>query len=104
MSHASFALSQNFISHSNFHWIVGFNVRISGQDVGRGTFSQRHAMFVDQETDDVYIPFNHMYPQQKAFFEVNFYCCFVRFDIEILQTVSSQLVASECCSCELHRS
>ena len=26
----------------------GFNVRISGQDVGRGTFSQRHAMLVDQ--------------------------------------------------------
>ena len=28
----------------------GYNVRISGQDVGRGTFSQRHVMLVDQET------------------------------------------------------
>lgn len=28
----------------------GYNVRISGQDVGRGTFSQRHAMLVDQST------------------------------------------------------
>ena len=26
----------------------GFNVRVSGQDVGRATFSHRHAMLVDQ--------------------------------------------------------
>lgn len=31
----------------------GYNVRISGQDVGRGTFSQRHAMFVDQSTEGI---------------------------------------------------
>lgn len=31
----------------------GYNVRISGQDVGRGTFSQRHAMLVDQSTGGV---------------------------------------------------
>ncbi|XP_076441946.1 2-oxoadipate dehydrogenase complex component E1-like [Babylonia areolata] len=48
----------------------GVNVRISGQDVGRGTFSQRHAMLVDQETDDVHIPLNHMAPQQQGFLEV----------------------------------
>lgn len=28
----------------------GYNVRISGQDIGRGTFSHRHAMLVDQST------------------------------------------------------
>ncbi|KAJ1902514.1 hypothetical protein LPJ81_003570, partial [Coemansia sp. IMI 209127] len=38
----------------------GYNVRLCGQDVGRGTFSQRHAMFVCQETEHVYIPLNHM--------------------------------------------
>nr|XP_023664650.1 probable 2-oxoglutarate dehydrogenase E1 component DHKTD1, mitochondrial [Paramormyrops kingsleyae] len=48
----------------------GFNIRISGQDVGRGTFSQRHAMVVCQETNDMYIPLNHITPEQKAFLEV----------------------------------
>lgn len=38
----------------------GHNVRISGEDVGRGTFSQRHAMLVDQQTNDMYIPLNDM--------------------------------------------
>lgn len=28
----------------------GYNVRLSGQDVGRGTFSQRHIMLIDQST------------------------------------------------------
>lgn len=37
----------------------GYNVRISGQDVGRGTFSQRHAMFIDQSTEG--IPKIHIY-------------------------------------------
>ncbi|EPQ50911.1 2-oxoglutarate dehydrogenase, E1 component [Gloeophyllum trabeum ATCC 11539] len=36
----------------------GCDVRISGQDVGRGTFSQRHAMLVDQESEKVVIPLN----------------------------------------------
>ncbi|KAJ2158561.1 hypothetical protein GGF46_003680 [Coemansia sp. RSA 552] len=38
----------------------GFNVRLSGQDVGRGTFSQRHAMFVCQDSERVYVPLNHI--------------------------------------------
>jgi 2-oxoglutarate dehydrogenase E1 component len=31
-------------------------VRLSGQDSGRGTFSQRHSVWVDQQTGDKYIP------------------------------------------------
>ncbi|MEO6581645.1 MAG: 2-oxoglutarate dehydrogenase E1 component, partial [Sphingomicrobium sp.] len=31
-------------------------VRLSGQDSGRGTFSQRHAVWVDQQTGEKYIP------------------------------------------------
>ncbi|MEO6432439.1 MAG: 2-oxoglutarate dehydrogenase E1 component [Sphingomicrobium sp.] len=34
----------------------GFSVRLSGQDSGRGTFSQRHAVWVDQKTGEKYIP------------------------------------------------
>jgi 2-oxoglutarate dehydrogenase E1 component len=34
----------------------GFSVRLSGQDSGRGTFSQRHAMWIDQQTERKYIP------------------------------------------------
>lgn len=48
----------------------GFNIRISGQDVGRGTFSQRHAMVVCQDTNDMYIPLNHISSQQTGFLEV----------------------------------
>ncbi|XP_016322301.1 probable 2-oxoglutarate dehydrogenase E1 component DHKTD1, mitochondrial [Sinocyclocheilus anshuiensis] len=48
----------------------GFNIRISGQDVGRGTFSQRHAMVVCQETNDMYIPLNHINSIQKGHLEV----------------------------------
>lgn len=38
----------------------GYNVRISGEDIGRGTFSQRHAMFVDQNTNEIFIPLNEL--------------------------------------------
>jgi hypothetical protein len=95
-SHASFALNQNVVLRLNFNCVAGFSVRISGQDVGRGTFSQRHAMFVDQETDDIYIPFNHMYPQQKAFFEVNICgCCFFLAWKFILSTALQNVFWSE---------
>jgi 2-oxoglutarate dehydrogenase E1 component len=34
----------------------GNGIRLSGQDSGRGTFSQRHAVWVDQQTGQKYIP------------------------------------------------
>ncbi|XP_059479567.1 probable 2-oxoglutarate dehydrogenase E1 component DHKTD1 homolog, mitochondrial [Neocloeon triangulifer] len=48
----------------------GYDVRICGQDVGRGTFAQRHAMLIDQETNDTYIPLNDLSPEQKGHLEV----------------------------------
>jgi len=50
--------------------LQGFNVRISGQDVGRGTFSQRHGMLVDQETDRIHIPLNSLVEDQSRRFEI----------------------------------
>lgn len=44
----------------------GFSVRLSGQDSGRGTFSQRHAVLRDQETGAAYIPMNHLSPDQAS--------------------------------------
>ena len=35
-------------------------VRLSGQDSGRGTFSQRHAVWVDQKSGEKYIPLCHV--------------------------------------------
>jgi 2-oxoglutarate dehydrogenase E1 component len=45
----------------------GTHVRMSGQDSGRGTFSQRHAVLVDQETEQRYVPINHVSPGQAPF-------------------------------------
>jgi 2-oxoglutarate dehydrogenase E1 component len=45
----------------------GFLVRLSGQDSGRGTFSQRHAILYDQETEERYIPLSHLDPEQAPF-------------------------------------
>jgi 2-oxoglutarate dehydrogenase E1 component len=36
--------------------LEGYGVRLSGQDSGRGTFSQRHAVWVDQKTERKYVP------------------------------------------------
>ena len=38
----------------------GHNIRLSGQDSGRGTFSQRHAVWVDQESGEKFIPLTHV--------------------------------------------
>ncbi len=45
----------------------GFSVRLSGQDSGRGTFSQRHAILRNQENHDRYIPANNIEKDQMKF-------------------------------------
>ncbi|WP_010297284.1 2-oxoglutarate dehydrogenase E1 component [Candidatus Odyssella thessalonicensis] len=47
--------------------LEGKPVRLSGQDVGRGTFSHRHAVWVDQETEQKYIPLNNIGSAQALF-------------------------------------
>lgn len=48
----------------------GFGVRLSGQDSRRGTFSHRHAVFIDQETEKTYMPLRHL-DSANATFEVH---------------------------------
>jgi 2-oxoglutarate dehydrogenase E1 component len=45
----------------------GTHVRLSGQDSGRGTFSHRHAALVDQESEERYVPINHIREGQAPF-------------------------------------
>ena len=45
----------------------GHPVRLSGQDSGRGTFSQRHAVLIDQKDETRYVPLNHISEDQAAF-------------------------------------
>ncbi len=40
-------------------------VRLSGQDCRRGTFSQRHAVLIDQETQEAYTPLAHVCDRQE---------------------------------------
>jgi len=44
----------------------GHPVRLSGQDSNRGTFSQRHAALIDQETEARYVPLNHIRAGQET--------------------------------------
>ncbi len=46
--------------------VEGFPIRLSGEDVGRGTFSQRHAVVTDQLTEERYIPLQHLRPDQAS--------------------------------------
>ncbi|MBA4090528.1 2-oxoglutarate dehydrogenase E1 component [Sphingobium sp. 3R8] len=62
------AKAEMFKSGENFDWATGealafgsllsegYGVRLSGQDSGRGTFSQRHAVWTDQDSENKYIP------------------------------------------------
>ena len=45
----------------------GMRVRLSGQDSCRGTFSQRHAVFVDQESEERYTPLTNLSADQGPF-------------------------------------
>jgi 2-oxoglutarate dehydrogenase E1 component len=47
--------------------LEGTPVRLSGQDSARGTFSQRHAVWHDMNTQEPYIPLNNLHPGQPKF-------------------------------------
>ncbi len=45
----------------------GYPVRLSGQDATRGTFSQRHSGFINQENEDRYYPLNNIRAGQSHY-------------------------------------
>ncbi|MEO5699588.1 MAG: 2-oxoglutarate dehydrogenase E1 component [Casimicrobiaceae bacterium] len=49
----------------------GYGVRLSGEDIGRGTFSHRHAVLHDQNREKwdagTYVPLEHLKPDQPSF-------------------------------------
>ena len=49
----------------------GYGVRLTGEDVGRGTFSHRHAVLHDQNRESwdagTYVPLEHLKPDQPTF-------------------------------------
>jgi 2-oxoglutarate dehydrogenase E1 component len=46
-------------------------VRLSGQDVERGTFSSRHSVLIDQENEERYTPLNHIKEGQGRYEVIN---------------------------------
>jgi 2-oxoglutarate dehydrogenase E1 component len=73
------AKAQMFETGKGFDWATaealafgtlldeGVDVRLSGQDASRGTFSQRHSALVDQESEERYLPLNHIREGQGEF-------------------------------------
>jgi 2-oxoglutarate dehydrogenase E1 component len=51
--------------------LEGHRVRLSGQDSERGTFSQRHSVLIDQETEQRYTPFNNLGDGQARYEVIN---------------------------------
>lgn len=49
----------------------GFDVRLSGQDVERGTFSHRHAVLISEDAEEEYLPLNHLPSDQGKFYVYN---------------------------------
>lgn len=47
--------------------ITGNRVRITGQDVGRGTFSHRHAVLRDQDSEEEYVPLSTLVSDPNMF-------------------------------------
>lgn len=51
--------------------IEGHSIRLSGQDSARGTFSHRHAFWIDQKSDEVYVPLAHLKQKQGRYDVIN---------------------------------
>jgi len=65
-------LDWGFAEHMAYASLLddGFDVRLSGQDSGRGTFFHRHSVLYDQKTGDEFVPLSHV-GREAARFTVN---------------------------------
>ena len=59
-----------YLAYGTLVW-EGIPVRLAGQDSGRGTFSHRHAIWVDQVNDQAYYPLAHLHEGQGRFEVLN---------------------------------
>ena len=66
MGHGKRAIDFGFAEALAFASLLveGTPLRLSGQDSERGTFNQRHAVLVDTETEEKYVPLAHLAPGQ----------------------------------------
>src|SRR6266568_4896322 len=66
MGHGKRAVDYGFAEALAFGSLLleGTPVRLTGQDSQRGTFNQRHAVLVDSETEEEYLPLAHLAPNQ----------------------------------------
>jgi 2-oxoglutarate dehydrogenase E1 component len=66
-------LDWSMAEHLSFATLLneGFPVRLSGQDSERGTFSQRHSVLIDQESERRYTPLKYVSPNQGRFEVIN---------------------------------
>src|SRR6202171_5724670 len=71
MGHGKRAVDYGFAEALAFGSVLseGHPVRLTGQDTQRGTFYQRHAVLVDTETEEEYVPLAELAPQ-KGFCEI----------------------------------
>ncbi|OGV36619.1 MAG: 2-oxoglutarate dehydrogenase E1 component [Legionellales bacterium RIFCSPHIGHO2_12_FULL_35_11] len=68
MSDGELLMNWGFAEHLAYASLLdeGYEVRLSGQDCGRGTFAHRHAVLHDQKTGEKFIPLNNAvrFPQK----------------------------------------
>ncbi|MGR8931319.1 MAG: 2-oxoglutarate dehydrogenase E1 component [Gammaproteobacteria bacterium] len=62
MAHGEIPMDWGFAENMAYATLLadGYHVRLTGQDSGRGTFSHRHAILLDQGTGETYIPLKHL--------------------------------------------
>src|SRR5215813_8826627 len=73
MVESSTGIDWSMAEHLAFATLLneGFPVRLSGQDTERGTFSQRHSVLFDQESERRYTPLKYVSPNQGRFEVIN---------------------------------